>query len=217
MAGLPARCTRCGFEFESRAINIEGVVKGLRLSNITETCPNCGGTARLVEGTFNVRGGVIEALQATAADRGLLLRFAALARQVDAGAVTAEEAATEMARESPELQRLLDRVPPKVRRIFIWVLLQALIIAAAQFVSDELSDSATPADVARIEAAYDARTGHEVRHEVEVAVEQALVRYYGQQSGSRSPHPETRKREKVGRNDPCPCGSGIKYKRCCGR
>ena len=23
--------------------------------------------------------------------------------------------------------------------------------------------------------------------------------------------------EKVGRNDPCPCGSGLKYKRCCGR
>jgi uncharacterized protein YecA (UPF0149 family) len=22
---------------------------------------------------------------------------------------------------------------------------------------------------------------------------------------------------KVGRNDPCPCGSGNKYKRCCGR
>jgi preprotein translocase subunit SecA len=21
---------------------------------------------------------------------------------------------------------------------------------------------------------------------------------------------------KVGRNDPCPCGSGLKYKRCCG-
>ncbi len=23
-------------------------------------------------------------------------------------------------------------------------------------------------------------------------------------------------REKVGRNDPCPCGSGKKYKKCCG-
>ena len=23
--------------------------------------------------------------------------------------------------------------------------------------------------------------------------------------------------DKVGRNDPCPCGSGKKYKRCCGR
>jgi len=23
--------------------------------------------------------------------------------------------------------------------------------------------------------------------------------------------------KKVGRNDPCPCGSGKKYKKCCGR
>ena len=22
---------------------------------------------------------------------------------------------------------------------------------------------------------------------------------------------------KVGRNDPCPCGSGLKYKKCCGK
>ncbi|MDO8427498.1 MAG: preprotein translocase subunit SecA, partial [Deltaproteobacteria bacterium] len=28
--------------------------------------------------------------------------------------------------------------------------------------------------------------------------------------------PVTRQGEKVGRNDPCPCGSGKKYKRCCG-
>ena len=29
--------------------------------------------------------------------------------------------------------------------------------------------------------------------------------------------PVQRKNEKVGRNDPCPCGSGKKYKNCCGR
>ena len=23
--------------------------------------------------------------------------------------------------------------------------------------------------------------------------------------------------DKVGRNDPCPCGSGLKYKNCCGK
>ena len=32
--------------------------------------------------------------------------------------------------------------------------------------------------------------------------------------GQRQPH---RAANKVGRNDPCPCGSGKKYKRCCGR
>ncbi|MGV6827259.1 MAG: YchJ family protein [bacterium] len=33
------------------------------------------------------------------------------------------------------------------------------------------------------------------------------------------PKPETQRNEgpKVGRNDPCPCGSGKKYKKCCGR
>ena len=29
--------------------------------------------------------------------------------------------------------------------------------------------------------------------------------------------PVTREGAKVGRNQPCPCGSGKKYKRCCGR
>ena len=26
-----------------------------------------------------------------------------------------------------------------------------------------------------------------------------------------------RKEKKIGRNDPCPCGSGLKYKKCCGK
>ncbi len=31
-----------------------------------------------------------------------------------------------------------------------------------------------------------------------------------------NPKAETRRVEKVGRNDPCPCGSGKKFKKCCG-
>ena len=33
--------------------------------------------------------------------------------------------------------------------------------------------------------------------------------------GDINPKPETRHVEKVARNDPCPCGSGRKYKKCC--
>jgi preprotein translocase subunit SecA len=32
-----------------------------------------------------------------------------------------------------------------------------------------------------------------------------------------SAQPVRRSSQKVGRNDPCPCGSGKKYKKCCGR
>jgi preprotein translocase subunit SecA len=38
----------------------------------------------------------------------------------------------------------------------------------------------------------------------------------GQQDEER-PRVEQRRVKKVGRNDPCPCGSGKKYKKCCGR
>jgi preprotein translocase subunit SecA len=34
--------------------------------------------------------------------------------------------------------------------------------------------------------------------------------------GAEAPAPSQRGAAKIGRNDPCPCGSGKKYKRCCG-
>ena len=34
--------------------------------------------------------------------------------------------------------------------------------------------------------------------------------------GDSGPKKPVVKGNKVGRNDPCPCGSGLKYKRCCG-
>ena len=35
--------------------------------------------------------------------------------------------------------------------------------------------------------------------------------------GDNKPKTVRRKGKKIGRNDPCPCGSGKKYKKCCGR
>ncbi|HOI94592.1 MAG TPA: preprotein translocase subunit SecA [Syntrophobacter fumaroxidans] len=40
--------------------------------------------------------------------------------------------------------------------------------------------------------------------------------FFGPAEGA-GPKPQTRKDRKVGRNDPCPCGSGKKYKKCCGK
>ena len=37
------------------------------------------------------------------------------------------------------------------------------------------------------------------------------------QSNYQKAKPATNNSAKVGRNDPCPCGSGKKYKQCCGK
>ena len=48
-----------------------------------------------------------------------------------------------------------------------------------------------------------------------VQVAKPTVAVHGDGSESSKPRPVQRKVEKVGRNDPCPCGSGKKYKNCC--
>jgi preprotein translocase subunit SecA len=45
---------------------------------------------------------------------------------------------------------------------------------------------------------------------------QAVPLAYSHGDGSAA-QPQQRKSKKVGRNDPCPCGSGKKYKKCCGK
>jgi len=40
---------------------------------------------------------------------------------------------------------------------------------------------------------------------------------HGEGEGDNKPKTVRRKGKKIGRNDPCPCGSGKKYKKCCGR
>jgi preprotein translocase subunit SecA len=40
--------------------------------------------------------------------------------------------------------------------------------------------------------------------------------YSGSGTAAGTPAPVVRAEPKLGRNDPCPCGSGKKYKKCCG-
>ncbi len=48
---------------------------------------------------------------------------------------------------------------------------------------------------------------------------QRMVLSHGAENidAARAPTPMKRQGEKIGRNEPCPCGSGKKYKRCCGK
>jgi preprotein translocase subunit SecA len=60
----------------------------------------------------------------------------------------------------------------------------------------------------------------QIRREEEVQrIEEKQRQDYIMSRGEDTPAPATIKREaaKVGRNDPCPCGSGKKYKKCCGQ
>jgi preprotein translocase subunit SecA len=58
------------------------------------------------------------------------------------------------------------------------------------------------------------RPHQEVPEEARPSQQQMVYSHGG---GGEAPQPVQRKNGKVGRNDPCPCGSGKKYKKCCGK
>lgn len=54
------------------------------------------------------------------------------------------------------------------------------------------------------------------QEERRVAKRESTYQYSAPEKGDEKPVKPTVKKDKVGRNDPCPCGSGKKYKKCCG-
>ena len=56
-----------------------------------------------------------------------------------------------------------------------------------------------------------------IKSEAEVKRERVAEGIVATTAGDGSVKKQSRKVQKIGRNDPCPCGSGKKYKQCCGR
>jgi preprotein translocase subunit SecA len=75
--------------------------------------------------------------------------------------------------------------------------------------------------ISRIEAESVGALFHlQVRPHQEIPEEarpQQQPMYFSHGNGSEAAQPKQRQNKKVGRNDPCPCGSGKKYKKCCGK
>lgn len=75
MAFIPSYCNSCGAIFPSRMLSIEGNVKGLQLSNNSETCPNCGERAYLAEGIFDIADDIISIIKAPAITKEMMKKL----------------------------------------------------------------------------------------------------------------------------------------------
>lgn len=69
--------------------------------------------------------------------------------------------------------------------------------------------------VVEFKAHYRNKAGVQVHHEVSDFEKVGDAWYF--KTGHYPKAQPIRAKQKVGRNDPCPCGSGKKYKKCCGK
>lgn len=201
MARIPAICENCNTIFPS-GVNLGNSARNISFVNcLAGPCPNCGGSGRILDGVYNAVGNAIEAFvgQQRIDDLKQLLE---VLREGKRHRLEREEIITNIKQTTPEMSKLGDCLPKTRMELYtfigIIIAIIGMLIACGKkyFTKDEL-------------------TQH---------TEVTISNYYepgNKTSSVAKPNlpikdiPISKKR--VGRNDPCTCGSGKKYKKCCGR
>lgn len=189
---VPAVCDNCGTIFPS----------GFEVSNSTNIsfsgcgagpCPVCGGTGHIPDGVYNFLGNTIEFLSGPSRSIVELERLAALLERAKTSNATSQAVAKEIDESIPELSSIKDWLPKNRSELYAFI---ALLLSALSLMINQ-SESGEPSKV-------------EVNTVINNVYQQAP-----EAQAAPSPEKPKKQKAKVGRNEPCPCGSGKKFKKCC--
>jgi len=194
---VPAFCDTCGAVFRS-GIVVENSTNITFAGSRAGPCPVCGGVGHVPDGVFNFVGNTIEILSAPQCAIDELSRLARILREAREKKQSPEQVAETIRKEVPELARLADFLPKTRAELYSFL---ALIVAVITLLN---------------------QGGQGGGNTTSVTVNQTINQVFVETDKAAKPKEElepqvTQATPKVGRNDPCPCGSGKKYKKCCGR
>ena len=187
MPSVPAFCDTCGTVFHSGVIAENS---SIGFSNVLSgPCPKCGGTGHIPDGVFNFIGNTIEILSAPERTIKELTQLAQILQDAKVKGETPEAVIARIHQELPSLSRMADLLPKNRSELYGFL---ALILTVVQLMSQP------------------AQTSHTIN--INQVIQQVIPAPDVQQPTHHSQEPN----KKIGRNEPCSCGSGKKYKRCCG-
>lgn len=189
---VPAVCNSCGAIFASG-------IEATNSTNVSFTncsagpCPACGGMGHIPDGVYNFIGNTIELLSGPARTISELERLAQVLKKARKNNASLQEISEEIEAQVPELSSIKDILPKTRTELYAFI---ALIISTISII---LSQGAS----------------NEGSH---IEINNVINNIYQQAPVPTLPQEKTEpkvKKMKIGRNDPCPCGSGKKYKKCC--
>jgi hypothetical protein len=160
-------------------------------------CPHCGGQGHIPDGIYDTTAEGIRVIATSAKSAASLSRLAKLLQEARAKGATGEAVAEAIERDAPEfagLAALVRRLKGVPIATWIGIALATLALLQGMSADERLVDIQGKVD--------------RVLQQVSAPAAAPAVR---------APAPPQDAVPRVGRNDPCPCGSGRKYKRCHGR
>ncbi|MBN2592401.1 MAG: SEC-C domain-containing protein [Sedimentisphaerales bacterium] len=199
MAGIPAFCEQCKFVFDSKFVG--GVSDGatIHLSGCGVSCPKCGRMAKILDGVYKSIDGALEVFVENQSIEDLK-KILSILEYAKKHKLDREEIVKKIKKEAPELSKLSDILPKT--RVELYAFLMFIIMFIGQLIALSRRDLSK----------------NELTQHFEMVVNQY---YLTNEEKPVTPKVTIKEQDasnfKVGRNDPCPCGSGKKYKKCCGK
>lgn len=206
MANIPAICSTCGTVFPSSfSISGRANFKGCR----SGPCPKCGGIGDIIDGSYQIIGDAVRMIVSSLRSHAQVEQLQAVLRKAQQEQTSPKAVPEKIRAESSEFGAIASwintyLVPKNAGEFWtaigaigtVLALLYTLSVASPNSTENALSDK-----------------------QIDMLVEQAVTSALAQtQDASRSAVKSktiSKRKNKTGRNDPCPCESGKKYKMCC--
>ena len=197
---VPAVCDNCGAFFPS-SINVINSIHVTFRDIGAGPCPKCGAFGHVPDGVYNFIGNTIQLLSGPSRTIFELDRLANILKKAKEEHTSLKEVKETIEAELPELTSIKELLPKSRVELYAFITIILMII---QLIIGQLNKNQIPNITIN-------QVFNMLYEENIPEVDKNLIK----KDKIISPEYGEKKRKKIGRNDPCPCGSGIKFKKCC--
>ena len=197
---IPAVCDNCGTLFPSgfagsgnAQVSVSGCTSG--------PCPKCGSMGHIPDGVYNFIGNTIQLLSGPKLTIFKLVSLEKILTKAKQEHSPIEEVTEKIEEELPDFSKIIDFLPKSRVELYAFI---TIILMIVQLLMGQLNRSQKP--------------NITINQVINLLYEKDVSKENEKITGESKVVPQEfsiRKREKIGRNSPCPCGSGKKYKKCC--
>jgi len=177
----------------------EGTATIQMTNNRYGPCPSCGGLGRIPDGLYQYANHVVEFLRGPQESLAALRKVQALLGEFRAKDLPRDEVLNQVRDVAPRVASAMEKVPSiAITQQWMQILIALVTLAIL------------------IQTTYFKKSDQELEKLFIDHLLQENKELKRQQSPATKGQTYRRPSAKIPRNEPCPCGSGKKYKRCCG-
>lgn len=219
MPVIPAVCSNCGAVFSS-GIFVDNVMNLTLKNNTAGPCPVCGGRGRIKDGVYNVINGVINQLKDHHYSKEELLELSKVVNKAKKSISNPERFEEVIEESNPKFSFVLDLLPQnrEEKLKFIQFFIPVLLTIIGFFINS--SSTSTVEYNTNINQVINMVYEKEIDSSVgsnQTSYRKTIPQVMGKPEKAKIKKNEPRRVQKIGRNQLCPCGSGVKFKKCHGK